>query len=900
MEEEQIFRERKEKAIKFLKAHYTWLGYIALAIIIFLAVKIRTSNLSGLRDITTGQWTLGPDLDPFLFLRWAKYIIQNGSLMAIDTMRNVPLGLSTRGEMILLPYLIAWFHKIAEFFGSTSIEQSAAIFPVFMFALTVIAFFFLTKKIFVNILGAKKSIIIALISSFFLSVIPSLLPRTIAGIPEKESAAFLFMFLAFYFFLSSWDSKNLKGIIIFAVLAAISTAAMALVWGGYVYVFVAIGASVLIAFLLGHINRNKFYTYAIWILLSAVLMIPFSSRYSISNLLTSTTTGIAFGAFFLILLNFAVNRTKLKKYFESGPLAKLPMPVMLLLIVIILSLIFISFIHSDIILDKFNSLTSNFIQPIYNRFGVTVAENRQPFFGEWAGSFGPIIKGIPLIFWLFFIGSVYLFYNMLKTFAKKERLILTASYLAFLTALIFSRYSAASLLNGTNGFSIFIYILGIITLVSTVGFYYFKHNKLGDTNKFRELDFGLITLFVFFFLSIVSARGAVRTIMVLVPPASIIVSYLAVVSFSEARKVKDDSFKLLAWIIVAIILISTAFAAGSYYKDVSAQAASFAPNIYTQQWQKAMSWVRDNTPSTAVFAHWWDYGYWLQSIGERATVLDGGNFIVYWNHLMGRYALIGNDNMQALEFLYAHNATHFLIDSTDIGKYSAFSSIGSDGNYDRFSWLNTFVRDNQQTQETKNSTIYIYSSGGVPTDGDIIYNLNGTQIFLPGQKAGIAFIILEENKSGTLATQPHAVFVYQNKQYNLPLRYAYINNEFKDFGSGIEAGVYLMPAVYNNQGSVQIVKDGALIYLSNRTVKSQLARLYLYKEDNPYFKLVHSEDDFLIAQLKSQNATTSDIVFVGDIRGPVRIWEINYPAGMQVKQEYLQTTYPDKSFTIVK
>ncbi len=90
MEEEQIFRERKEKAIKFLKAHYTWLGYIALAIIIFLAVKIRTSNLSGLRDITTGQWTLGPDLDPFLFLRWAKYIIQNGSLMAIDTMRNVP------------------------------------------------------------------------------------------------------------------------------------------------------------------------------------------------------------------------------------------------------------------------------------------------------------------------------------------------------------------------------------------------------------------------------------------------------------------------------------------------------------------------------------------------------------------------------------------------------------------------------------------------------------------------------------------------------------------------------------------------------------------------------------------------------------------------------------------
>jgi len=34
--------------------------------------------------------------------------------------------------------------------------------------------------------------IIALIATAFFVVIPSLLPRTIAGIPEKESAAFFF------------------------------------------------------------------------------------------------------------------------------------------------------------------------------------------------------------------------------------------------------------------------------------------------------------------------------------------------------------------------------------------------------------------------------------------------------------------------------------------------------------------------------------------------------------------------------------------------------------------------------------------------------------------------------------------------------------------------------------
>jgi len=106
--------KRKEEIIKTIKLRYSWLSYIILAAIIFIAVKIRKSNLSGLRDVTTGGWTLGPDLDPFLFLRWAKEIITNGSLMAFDTLRYVPLGFKTDGELILLPYLIAWFHKLAE------------------------------------------------------------------------------------------------------------------------------------------------------------------------------------------------------------------------------------------------------------------------------------------------------------------------------------------------------------------------------------------------------------------------------------------------------------------------------------------------------------------------------------------------------------------------------------------------------------------------------------------------------------------------------------------------------------------------------------------------------------------------------------------------------------------
>jgi len=902
MEEEKILQERKKKLLNFFKNKYSWISYLGLALIVFIAVRIRTLNLSGLRDNTTGGWTLGPDLDPFLFLRWAKDIVENGSLMVIDTMRYVPLGFETKGELILLPYMIAWFHKVAAVFGSVSIEQSAAIFPVFMFALTVVAFFLLARKIFVDSLGEKNANIIALISSFFLSVFPALLPRTIAGIPEKESAAFFFLFITFYLFLSAWKSKSNISRYSFAMLSGITTAAMALIWGGYAYIFVILVLTTLLAFVLGQVNKENIYIYSIWLFSSFLLMMPFSTRYTLKNLASNPVTGGALGILFILAIYVLISKTKIKKYFESNYFAKVPKPILSILIALILGFIIISLTFGPgFILDNLKGIYSSLVRPIVDRLGVTVAENRQPYFGEWAGSFGPIISGVPLLFWLFFIGSIYLFCSMIKIFNKKERIMLTISYAIFLTAIIFSRYSPGSKLNGENTFSLFVYALGFIVLLASFGFYYYKYHKLKEEHKFLDIDFGILLLFSFFFFGIVSARGSVRTIMMLVPSVSIIISYLSVSVFNDIKKVKDDLLKIVAWAFLVIVILSTVYSGYALYDGSKSTAQGYTPqDPYHQQWQKAMAWVRENTDSNAVFGHWWDYGYWLQTIGERATVLDGGNAKAYWNHLMGRYALTGRDNMAALEFLYAHNTTHFLIDSSDIGKYSAFSSIGSDENYDRASYIPTFMKDNQQIQETKNSTILLYQ-GGAGLDEDILYFINDTRIFLPSGKAGLGAITIEKDKSGNIASQPMGIFFYQNKRFDIPLRYAY-DKKFIDFGSGIEAGVFLMPNIISTQAGLQAGPDGALMYLSNRTVKSQLARLFLYKEDNPSFKLVHTEDDFIISLIKQQNKNFTDdfIVYGGNVRGPIRIWEISYPDNIEFNPEFIRTDYPSEALKLVR
>ncbi|HLD38565.1 MAG TPA: hypothetical protein VJA20_03930, partial [Candidatus Nanoarchaeia archaeon] len=315
------------------------------------------------------------------------------------------------------------------------------------------------------------------------------------------------------------------------------------------------------------------------------------------------------------------------------------------------------------------------------------------------------------------------------------------------------------------------------------------------------------------------------------------------------------------------------------------------PSAYNQQWQKAMKWVSDETPQNSVFSHWWDYGYWLQSIGNRATVLDGGNSNTFWNYYMGRLVLTGDNQKDALEFLYSHDANYLLIDSSDIGKYGAFSSIGSNENYDRLSFIPTIHLDKSQSRETSSGMMRVYS-GGVGLDEDINYKLNGSEIFLPSGAAGIGGVILQSSQDNESMgfTQPTGVFVYNGQQYNLPLRYLEYNNKFVDFGSGLEGGIKIIQKIDVVNGQVQMDDFGSILYISPRVMRGYFAQKYLL--DNPFnkfsnFELVHSEDNLIVSELKKQGVNLNEFVYYQGIQGPIKIWEIKYSGNEEKKQEYL-------------
>ncbi len=890
---ESIINQRKEKIIGFLKTKLNWVIWTLLSVIIFIAIWIRTRNLSGLRDITTGGWTLGPDLDPFLFLRYAKDIVEQGTLYAIDMFRYSPVGIPTDSGYPFYYYSIVWFHDFASFFGSNSIEQSSALYPVFMFALTAIAFFLLSRKILIDKLSEPYASIGALISTFFLSTFSVFIPRTIAGIPEKESAAFLFMFLAIYLFICSWESITFRKRLTYGALAGISTATMALIWGAYAYLFFIIVPTVFLSFLIGNMDMKHIWSYGSWFISASVIMIISSSKYPFITTFTSLDRGIALITLLSILFYQFVYLKKINNFVSKRDYRLSPRLLSSIICIVGILVIGTLVLGPVFMFNRFAEVYDNFVRPATSRLIQTVAENRQPYLTEWISSFGPNVRGIFITFWLFLIGSALILWRASRELPKKQRVALLGAYILMILMITFTRYSESSKLNGSNTISLILYVGGIFLFLFTfmrISYIDEKENR----NGLKQFSIGLLLFFMFLFVSLISARGFIRLVMIVVPPASIALGYIfASTSQTGIKSIKNKS-SLLSIIIAIIILVSVIYSANFSAKESLAIAREYVPSVYTQQWQKAMSWVRDNTPREAVFAHWWDYGYWIQSIGERATVLDGGNDISFWNHLMGRYALTESDFTKTLAFLYAHKTTHFLIDSSDIGKYGAFSSIGSDATRDRQSWIPSFVKDPAQKQQRKNSTTEVYISG-THLDQDIIYNDNNTEIFLPSGATILGAILIDSDNNGTINSL-QGYFVYGGKNYMIPLKYYYDSYGRKiEFEKGVDAGVFVYSRInLQTNGQAEIDRNGALLYLSPRTIHTNLVNYYLIAHNqNKYFKLAHTESDAIIETLRTQNVEIGEFAYFNGFRGPIKIWTVSYPENIKVEEKYLETAYPD-------
>lgn len=849
----------KENILNVLKMNSKILVYVALiAIIIYAGIYVRTLNMGGLIDVSTNSMTLAPDLDPYLYLRWAKEVVANGSIAQVDTMRYVPLGYQTSNELTLPVYLIVDLYKFLNLFSPTSIEYAAVIFPVIFFCLFLVAFFLFVRKVLSDYKGSDW---MAVIATGIMSIIPGLLHRTLAGVPEKEAGGLCMMFFALYFLVCAFKSEKTWKAIVLGLLAGLSTGFMGLLWGGVTFMFAAVPLSIILILIFSEIKNNDILAYAGWTIGFTLPMVLMTTRYGI-GMISPILGGFAY--LILILLVFM-------KIFKNKLIAIIALTIFMSSAIVIINPQlgghnFLQYLSHDIL----NYILKPFAS---DRITMTVAENNLAYFGTWLGSFGTAV------FWFFILGASLLSYESLKPLGKKGRL-MSSAIIILIMSMVLSRYSPSSS-------SDLIFFVGLAFFIICLGV---KMGKEGE----RSVDKGIILLLSITLFSVFCSRSAIRLFYFVYPIVPIFIGFIVVRIFSYVND-KNDLVKYISWIVISLIVITIPASLISYNNGLVYEARVSKTNYYEAQWQEAMSWVREETPKDAVFAHWWDYGYWVQTLGERATILDGGNAISYWNYLMGRYVLTGDINNETtmIEYLKTHKATHLLIDSSDIGKYQAYSTIGSDNNYDRLSFMQTFLIDDGASQEKRNETLYLFR-GYAQFEDDLYYN--GTNYY--SGSAVVAFIVSVSNET---INQPSIVVISRNKQYILPVRCIYVNGEKIEFDSGISGCIYTMPSI----SPTKILQIGAGLWLSPRLMKSEMVHLYILQDRSDGFVNVHNEQSPIINELNSQyNLGLPEIIFhsqVGVI-GPIKIWEINYSFYPTIEEnpEYLSKIYPSKELWEVK
>lgn len=525
----------------------------------------------------------------------------------------------------------------------------------------------------------------------------------------------------------------------------------------------------------------------------------------------------------------------------------------------------------------FDHVTNTLLHPFgTERVSLTVAENAQPYISDWISQTGPIF------FWLFFAGLATFGMNISKGIkGRSKKLGFVIVWVLLIAGLLLTRISSTSILNGTNFLSQILYFGSVLIFVG----YCINLYRKGEI----KIQTGHLILFSSMIFMLIAARGAQRLIFTVTPFACLFVGYLIFNLWNYWKKSKDEALKLFIIIALILVVILAVLSFRSFVSQSTLQAKNTGPSA-DNQWQNAMQWVRNNTPTNAIFAHWWDYGYWIEYLGERATIADGGHFEgSFRDHLIGRYLLTETNPAAALSFLKSNNVTDLLIDQSDLGKYGAFSIIGSDASgKDRYSQIPVMPADPTRTQETSNGTRKLYV-GGTYIDQDIIYpGPNGQQVFLPQGKAGLAAVGVDLSNASVLE-DAFGIFIYNNQQITIPLRYAYMNGRLYDFGGGLNATAEVIPAISANSGQVGIDRTGAVIYLSPKVSQSLFAQLYLMNDPfhkYPTVTLAHSEPDSLVASLNQQGANLGDFVYYGGFRGPIKIWSVSYPSNIISHEEF--------------
>src|ERR687895_1136338 len=534
-----------------------------LLVIAVLALAFSSAVIMRFYPIKYGYYL--NEFDPYFDYRATKFIVDNG-LNAYwqwhDTMSWYPEGRDVAGTSQAVLHITAAY--LYQAFGrGMSLMDFTIAFPAIMGALTVIAVFAL-----VRVVGGTSA---GMFSALFWAFSPAIIQRGNLGWFKSEPLGLFFGIAAIYLFISAIKHKEAKYAIATAIAGGLILGLANGSWGGIQYFSIPIS---LFFIALPFFRRDLTIPMYVAIAFTALTLITAAAfpRPGISFVLGLPGLAMIAGTAFLVIASFV------KKF--SRPMVQTRNVAFLLIAFVAVGIAFVA--------------AGAYVSPSFRYLNAI-----NPFIG----SVDPLVESVAEHFTPT-VADYFTDFSVLLMFAG------LGGWLAF---------------RRRNDTAIFALLIGITGVYVSATFA-------------RLLVFASVGIIVLAGLglyevtrSIMAYREATATTPAAAGPR------LAAATREQRRKMEFASkghstsgqIVKISYIIVMIMMLTIPMFYPSNANWVSSADIPTAIanggtgfRLQTEDWTHAMDWISKNTEPGAVIASWWDYGYWITTLGNRPTLAD--------------------------------------------------------------------------------------------------------------------------------------------------------------------------------------------------------------------------------------------------------------------------------------
>lgn len=319
----------------------------------------------------------------------------------------------------------------------------------------------------------------------------------------------------------------------------------------------------------------------------------------------------------------------------------------------------------------------------------------------------------------------------------------------------------------------------------------------------------------------------------------------------EKTSQMDRPIKIVYSVIVVILISIPVLDNGVLYPQNSnwLSSADIPPSIAnggtgfrvkTNDWINALNWMSTNTSSNSVITSWWDYGYWITTLGNRTSLADNATINQTRIATIAKMFMDQTDNgLKIAQDLKSDYIVVYIVGQRFSGiNGSELYVLGNGGDESKKQW---FIRIGGFDENR-----YLEQDGFTPTPFFWNSTLLGQLIpFTP-----VSYIL---NGAPSAEYQPGAMAIYskdikypQNATAEQPLRLVYSSDSFRSNTPGLFFAVLIYEVNHN--------------YVPKTT-------------SDPYNEIVENEEKFSInSSMTNTNMTSnneSKLALLDTAQGPI-------------------------------